>query len=228
MSLLIAVGAFVLIEAVFAVMIFWLAVRQRFPTAVYVPVDEAEAPRPNAYMEVRRGIAQGKGYRYLGVCRDGKPVFRKVRYESWVSPDRRVFAVVGEGPILGIPVRATWLTSKLRDGRVLNTLDNSIGRAADLSGMTTWTVITGVSFRELLARHLERIAAEVTPVEPYREADPLGEHIELLAQRSERMAKAGYARFLGESRAEWHYTARGALIRVASCYQRVLAQLVGR
>jgi hypothetical protein len=224
--LLTMVGIFLAIQLPFALLSLVTALRERHCRAVYVPVDESEALPPNAYMDLTNALAENHGFEYQGVCRAGNPALYKLRYDSWVSPDRRVFAVVGAGSMIRIiHFQATWLTSKLIDGRVLITVDNPGGMGGDLSGMTEWKLVTNADFTELLAKHQARIEAEMTPVEPYDEHDPIGDHVELLGQRADRMERAGYVYFLDDGREEWRFTTWGAMVRVLDSYKRIFIQM---
>ena len=225
-SLLTLAAIFFGIQVPFVLLTFITALRERHHRAVYVPVDETEAVPPNAYMDHTNELAEKHGFTYLGVCRPGNTRIYKLRYDAWVSPDRRVFAVVGAGSMISIRFQATWLTSKLIDGRVLITVDVPGALSSDLSGMTEAKLVTNADFTELLAGHLERLEAEITPVEPYDKPDPLAEHVELIGQRADRMERAGYIHFLDDSHQEWRYTLWGAVVRVVDSYRRIFVQMV--
>jgi len=226
LPVLAVIGVVLATQVPFFLLSLVIALRERHRGAVYVPVDESEALPTNAYMDLNNAAAGALGFEYLGACRAGNTRIYKVRYDTWVSSDRRVFAVVGAGRVSVIPHQAVWLTSKLTDGRVLITVDQPGAMGGDLSGMTEWKVVQNADFAELLAGHLARVDAEVTPVEPYGEADPLGEHIDLIAGRAERMARAGYVHYLDDDRDEWRYTAWGALVRVCDSYRKIFVQIV--
>ncbi len=224
--LLTMVGIFLAIQLPFALLTFVTALRERHRRAVYVLVDESEALPPNAYMDLTNAMAEQHGFAYQGVCRAGNTALYKMRYDSWVSPDRQVFAVVGAGSMIRVlQSQATWLTSKLIDGRVLITVDTPGGLSSDLSGMTESKLVTNADFTELLAKHRARVEAEMTPVEPYDEHDPLGDHVELIGQRADRMERAGYVYFLDDGHEEWRYTTWGAMVRVLDSYKRIFVQM---
>lgn len=176
-------------------------------------------------MNLTNDMAEKKGFEYLGVCRAGNDKLHKLRYDAWVSPDHRVFAVVGAGAIARIPLQATWLTSKFTDGRVFITVDHPGAMAADLSGMTEFKVVANADFPELLAKHLARVDDEITPLEPYPVQDPLHAQVELIAQRAERMARAGHIHFLNDGSGSWRYTTSGAFVRVFDAYKRAFVQI---
>jgi len=220
------IGIFLVIQVPMLLLTFIVALREKHKRAIYVRVDESEALPRNAYMDVNNAMAKKHGFTYQGVCRAGNNAIYKLRYDTWVSPDRHVFAVVGAGSMVGLVFKATWLTSKFVDGRVIVTVDQPGGMSADLSGMTEWKVIANADFSELLAKHQARIEEEITPVEPYSARDPLGEHIELIAGRADRMAAAGYINFFGDRQDEWRFTTFGAVVRVADSYKRVFVQIM--
>ena len=220
------IGIFLVFQLAMLLLTFFVALREKHKRAVYVRVDESEALPNNAYMDVNNAMAKEHGFAYQGVCRAGNNAIYKLRYDTWVSPDRNVFAVVGSGSTVGLAFKATWLTSKFVDGRVIVTVDQPGGMSADLSGMTEWKVIANGDFSELLAKHQARIEEEMTPVEPYSAHDPLGEHIELIAGRADRMARAGYIYFFGEHQDEWRFTVWGAVVRVADSYKRIFVQIM--
>ncbi len=220
------IGIFLAIQVPMLLLTFFVALREKHKRAIYVRVDESEALPSNAYMDVNNTMATKHGFAYQGVCRAGNNAIYKLRYDTWVSPDRNIFAVVGAGSMVGLVFKATWLTSKFVDGRVIVTVDQPGGMSADLSGMTEWKVIANADFSELLAKHQARIEEEMTPVAPYSARDPLGEQIELIAGRADRMARAGYIYFFGEHQDEWRFTVWGAVVRVADSYKRIFIQIM--
>jgi hypothetical protein len=226
LPILAVLGVFLAIQVPFVLLTFIVALRETHRRAVYVRVEEAEALPSNAYMDLTNAMAEKQGFSYLGVCRAGNDKLYRIRYDTWISPDRDVFAVVGAGRMAAIPSQATILTSKLTDGRVLITVDNPGAMGGDSSGMTEWKVLTNADFPELLAKHRARIEAEMTPVEPYSDRDPLGDHLELNSQRVERMARAGHLYFLDDERDRWRYTAWGAVVRVCETYKRAFVQIL--
>ena len=223
---LVMIGIFLAIQIPFLLLTFFVALREKHKKRVYVRVDESEALPTNAYMDITNAMAKQHSFQYEGACRAGNTAIYKIRYDSWVSPDRQVFAVVGAGSMVGIPFKATWLTSKFVDGRVFVTVDYSGAMSSDLSGMTESKLVANADFSEMLAKHRARLEAEMTPVEAYSEHDPLGEHIELIAQRAERMARAGYIYYLDDREDEWRYTFWGAIVRVTDSYRRIFGQIV--
>src|SRR5207248_2724397 len=96
----------------------------------------------------------------------------------------------------------------------------------DLTGMTAWKVITNADFRELLGRHLARVEAEITPVEPYSDADPFADYMAIYDRRAERLAAAGYIDFLDETRDTWRYNTWGALACVGRQYKESFGQIL--
>jgi hypothetical protein len=184
----------------------------------YEPCEEHEAPPPTDYSRLMDRMAEEQGFRYLACTRHGGGKLYKIRYDLWLSPDREVFAVVGSGTMAGIVYQVTWLFSKLVDGRVLITVDHTAGVSHDPTGQWYYSLILHADFPELLARHRARLAAEMTPAEPYSEDDPLADHLALRAAQADQVVAMGRATYLDEARMVWRLTPKGAVLHALQTY----------
>jgi hypothetical protein len=220
------IGVFLVIQVPFMLLTFFVARRETHRNTVYVPIDESRAMPTNGYMDHSNAAARELGFDYVALCRAGNEKLYKIRYDMWISQDRQVFTTVGAGKAIGIPQQSTWLTTKLVDGRVLVTVDHPSGIPVDLSGMISCKVITNADFPELLARHRARVESEMTPVEPYSLQDPLGDHLALIAARTERMARAGYLDYLDEREDTWRFNTRGAFACVLQQHAKAFSQIL--
>jgi hypothetical protein len=177
------------------------------------------------YLRATNLMANQFGFLLLGAFRDGTSKLYRIRYNFWISPDRVVLALVGSGTLAGIPVSATWLYTRLRDGHCLLTLDDSKGEESDLSGLILQEVVTNADFAELLARHGQRLANAVQPAEPYSEDDPLEDHRAFRALRIDHLRERGLARYIGIERNARKYTLQGAFEGTLRTYSKQLRDL---
>lgn len=169
--------------------------------------------------------ADRSGFKLLGAFRDGTSKLYRIRYNFWLSPDRVVLAQVGSGTLAGMPLSATWLYTRLRDGHCLLTLDDSKGRDTDLSGLTLQEVVANADFAELLARHRQRLSEAGQPAEPYSGDDALEQHRAFRSLRMDYLAEHGLARYLDPGRNAWKHTTRGAFSGTLSAHRRNLGDI---
>jgi hypothetical protein len=165
----------------------------------FEPCDEHEAPPLSDYARQMNRMAAEQGFEHLACTRHGNGKIYKVRYDLWLAPDREVLALVGSGTIAGIPLRTTWLHSRLVDGRALITVDHHSGVTSDLTGQWSYSVLLNADFPELLGKHRARVCTEVTPVKPYAADDLLADHLELRAAQSDQLERMGCATYLDDS-----------------------------
>lgn len=150
------------------------------------------------------------GFVLLGWARDSRGSVYSCSYALLVSADRTVFAVIGVGTILKIPLQATWLHTPAADGRSFNTTDKQAGVQIDLSRNWTNQLAKERTFSQLLRRHQEWLQSlGVVP----RGFTPKREFEEFKALRSEHfrsMERAGLIRFTDASATQFYYTFAGA------------------
>jgi hypothetical protein len=185
-----------------------------------------DLPALTDYAARMNEAAEDLGFEPLGTFRDGKGRSYRIRYDFWLSPGGEVLALIGGGTLGPFPVRATWLLTRLADGRCLVTLDNSSGSEPDLAGLTDEAVLGGADFEWLLEHHRGRVdAAPEAPVR-YSEEDPLGDHLAFRARRVGRLEELGYVTFLDPEGSAWRYTLKGALAFAVWATGRHLRRLV--
>jgi hypothetical protein len=165
---------------------------------------------PTGYGAGRVAEAVAAGFALLGWARDLKGAKYRVSYAMLVSPDRDVFAIIGVGSVLQIPVAATWLYTHTADGRCFYSTDHQSGVQIDLSHHWTNQLVPGATFRQLLQEHQDWIRRnEVVP----RSLTRGREVTELQTLRHEHyrfMERAGLIGFLDGSMNYFRYTLSGA------------------
>jgi hypothetical protein len=154
---------------------------------------------------------EDRNFRHLGRFFNGQGKIYKLSYDFWLAPDRMVLVLVGGGTLAGIPLQATWLMTRLQDGRCLMTLDEPKGQDSDPTGLTEQKILANADFVELMAAHRERIAEADSVAIPYSEADPLADHRAFRRSRAALQVEQGTAKFLDPEENWWKYTAKGAL-----------------
>lgn len=173
-------------------------------------------PRPGEEYELgetaraANARAPNLGFEQKGLCHDGKGGLYRVRYDFWLSPDRRTFAVVGGGSIAKIPFDGIWLYSRIRDGRILETT-NEIG-SQDISGVVEQETWPKMKFAPLVEKHFGRLEE---PREgdaiPFEDEAELKDYFAIRRARAEGLVGRGHARFLDDRESKWKYTLKGAL-----------------
>jgi hypothetical protein len=137
--------------SVFLTVVFRLEKRMVWP---YGDLESAPAFGDSlGYASGHVAEASAAGFKLLGWVRDVKGPTYRVNYAMLVSPERDIFAVIGAGTILKMPLTATWLHSPTVDGRSFYSTDQQTGVQIDLSHHWTNQLVPTRSFRELLAKH---------------------------------------------------------------------------
>jgi hypothetical protein len=151
-----------------------------------------------------------EGFVLLGWARDSRGSVYSCSYALLVSADRIVFAVVGVGTILKMPLQATWLHTPAADGRSFNTTDKQSGVQIDLSRNWTNQLAMEPTFSQLLRRHREWLQTlEVVP-RPFRQNREFEEFKTLRSDHFRSMERAGLIRFTDASATQFYYTFTGA------------------
>lgn len=154
--------------------------------------------------------ARNLGFEHSGLCHDAKGKLYRVRYDFWLSPDRLTFVVIGGGSIAKIPMDGTWLYSRTRDERILETT-NEIG-SQDISCVVEQKTWPKMKFAPLVEKHggrLEDLTSD-QPI-PFEEGAGLADYFAIRRARAEALVERGYARFLDNRESKWKYTLKGAL-----------------
>lgn len=150
------------------------------------------------------------GFVLLGWARDSRGSVYSCSYALLVSADRTVFAVIGVGRVLKMPLQATWLHTPAADGRSFNTTDKQSGVQIDLSRNWTNQLAMKPTFSELLQTHqawLQSLSVMARPFSPNREFE---EFKAMRSQHYRSMERAGLIRFTDASATQFYYTLAGA------------------
>jgi hypothetical protein len=180
----------------------------------YAPADVATSP--TRYTTAASAAAGSLGFTAYGVYKDAKGALYRIRYELWLAPERDVLLLIGGGTLAGIPVNASWLFTRLGDGRCLATLDEQNGAEYDLAGLVDESVCPRMTLPQLLAAHRGRVFGSSVPALPY--SDPVNDHRELLVRKVATLVQRGYASYWGDGGEGWRYTPLGALVSTGSSF----------
>ena len=222
--ILIGVLVFAAIKAFFFVMIAVTCLRERRLVMPYRPVGPDQALPETPYVAATNRLAASMEFAHLGTHHDAKGRIYKVRYDLWASPEFDQIAVVGGGTISGLPLEATWLYSRLADGRAVVTTDALSGVELITSGMAEGGLCTNADLFELAAFHRRIVAETATDAVPFDPDDPVGDLVALRQGLVDMMVEDGDAAYLEEGRDAWHYTLRGALRRASRGQRRAFQQ----
>ena len=180
------------------------------PYAVSPAVSQGSPVGATPYsVLVENGLARF-GFAPLGTCNDIRQGVYQVRYQFWLSRERHVLALVGSGTMLKIPFQATWLNTRLADGRFVVSLDNEKGAFFDLTRRTIEGLSPNADLAKLLAWHRDRVLATGVAVSPLTETDPLAAFRAFRIDRLNRLESAGLITYLDDQRNAYHFTPRGA------------------
>jgi hypothetical protein len=178
----------------------------------YSPPSQVEPVRITDYAKAVNQEAGRRGFLTYGHFFDGKGKIYKLRYDFWLAPDKMVLAMVGGGTMAGIPLQATWMYTRLQDGRSIVTIDDPKAADSDPTGMTDQLILANADFAELLERHRQRIAAALPPAIPYSESDALADHRNSRSARADALVEMGLAKYLDDQNQWYKYTVKGAFL----------------
>jgi hypothetical protein len=173
---------------------------------------QVDPPYPDAtgYGAGRVAEALAAGFTLLGWARDLKGPKYRVSYAMFVSAQRDVFAVIGVGSVLQIPVKATWLYTHTSDGRCFYSTDHQSGVQIDLSRHWTNQLVPAASFRELLQAHQDWIGQNQVLPRTLTRGREIAEVQTLRHEHFRFMERAGLIAFLDGSVNYFRFTLSGA------------------
>lgn len=204
---------------------FWsvvLTIISRLEKRMVFPYGELEQEPffgdPTGYASRAVSDAMKSGFVFLGWARDVKGPAYRVSYAMLVSKERDMFAVIGVGHIVKIPLQATWLHTPTADGRSFYSTDHQAGVQLDLSRNWTSQLVPKADFARMLGRHREWIMERgvlprfLTPGREYEEFRHLRD------QHFRSMERAGLIYFTDGNATHFHYTLIGAAKTAVSGY----------
>ena len=196
---------------------FWsglLTLIFRFEKRMAWPYGELQPEPPFAddtlYGAARVAEAVTNGFALLGWARDLKGPKYRVSYAMLISPERNVFAIVGVGSIVQIPLTATWLFTPTTDGRCYYSTDHQSGVQIDLSHHWTNQLVPGVNFPTLLQEHKDWVRMNQVVPRPLTRGRDLAEFRTLRQEHYRAMEKTGLIGFTDASAEYFHFTLFGA------------------
>jgi hypothetical protein len=197
--------------------IFWsslLTVIFRFEKRMAWPYGELQSEPPFAdatgYGAARVAEAVENGFTLLGWARDLKGPKYRVSYAMLVSPQSNVFATIGVGSVVQIPVAATWLYSPTSDGRCFYSTDHQSGVQIDLSHHWTNQLVPGATFAKLLEEHQDWIRMNKVVRHPLTSGREFAEFRTLRQEHYLSMERTGLIGFTDASANYFRFTLSGA------------------
>jgi hypothetical protein len=154
--------------------------------------------------------ATGSGFTLLGWARDLKGKKYRVNYAMLAAPEEDVFAVVGSGSVMQIPVNATWLYTRSSDGRCFYPADHQSAIQSDPSGHWKNQLVPGASFDRLLQQHRAWIQDNRVMPLPFSRQHEREEFRDLCMNHYRFMERAGLVEFTDASLEYFHFTLFGA------------------
>lgn len=198
-------------------MAFWsvlLTITFRLERRMVWPYGELEPQPPfedsSGYGARWVADAIASGFTMLGWARDVKGPTYRVSYAMLVSAQRDVFAVIGVGAVLKLPLAATWLHTPTSDGRSFFSTDKQSGVQIDLSRDWTNQLAPSGRFRDLLQQHRDWLRTNGVVPRPFSEGQELAEFRRLREGHYRAMERAGLIGFTDRTESHFHYTFLGA------------------
>lgn len=206
---------FLIIPAVivgFLLFFLFVAMWEKQSVREFSPTDEPPQQEQSKYTQATNRDAESHGFLPGGWYEKRSRRLYRATATIWVSPDRLTLVLVGGGRIGGMAFKKTYLYSRLRNDRIILSVDNA--GESDLSGAMERRYLLNADFGELYDFHLDRLErADADPI-PFNDADPIHgvEKIERL--RADLIVQRGWGRFTDADRTEWRYTFIGALVNL--------------
>lgn len=181
---------------------------ERRPVQPYILPPADNTYEPTAIAASENSVAERLDYKHSATTHDGKGRLYYVRYDFWVSPDRRTLAVVGGGTVASIPVNGVWLWSRATNGQILCTT-NEIGEQ-DISGIVLQETWPAKTLRTLCDKHEDRL--QTIGIIPFPVDEPLRGHFEIRRAIFDALVERGYAYYASDDKMVWRYTLLGAFV----------------
>ena len=167
----------------------------------------ASPSRPDYATEQNRAAA-ALGFTSQDLFVHAKGGHYKVHTVLWVSPERRVLAVIGWGTVVRLNASKSMLYSRLADGRHLMTCDRPPG--SDVPGLDELLIVLDAPLDLLVRRHTERLAGLGVPVLPFDDAEALAGYEAILERRARFSVEHGNARYTDAGHTAIKSTLKGA------------------
>ncbi len=203
LPILIPVG----VIAFFFVAIIAASLWEKRPIQPYYVPERGTEYEPSAAAKRANIDAKNSGFKYVGICHDGKGKMYKVRYDFWSAPDRCTIAVIGSGTVASLKVNGIWLVSRTEDERYLTTT-NERGEQ-DISGVEEQQTWHAMAMPALLGKHQLRLEKNVPS--PFPAESPMSGYFDMRRRKAETLVEKGYAKYVDEDQAAWKYTLSGAI-----------------
>ena len=157
----------------------------------------------------------------------GRSVHQHLRFDiisvCWFSPQRDIMILSGEGKIAKMPIKQTWLYSRLTNGQFLVTSDGF--DEGDPSGLSQIKRIVNGKLSELLRKHRVRLEASTSVVLPFKEQTGADSLEAMNRERAERLLQLGRAQWVEDEQTQWRFTATGALCVLGNFFKQFVAGL---
>jgi hypothetical protein len=181
----------------------------------YKPPSNQSSPYPpSPYFFAVRELAEQMGFTKGGdFCTRPESSLVKGNQSIWLSPDRMVMLAIEDGRFSGLKHRRTELVTRLDDGSVVSTRDES--GFVDISGLIDIEVVFLGDLPELWLRHQQRIRESIAQPVCFQTTQPLVQYEAIHLERGKRLVDAGLAKYV-ERPATIRFRFRGAVKRMRS------------
>lgn len=198
----------VIFWAIFLTIIFRLENRMVWPYSELESEPQFADPSGYAARSVAQAVAVG--FRLLGWARDLKGPTYRVTYAMLVSAEGDIFATIGAGSILKMPLAATWLYTPTMDGRCFYSTDKQTGVQIDLSRNWRNQLAATSSFGQLAQKHREWIRSIGVLPRSFTSTREFQEFQTIRHEHYRSMERAGLIRFTDGLASHFHFTLSGA------------------
>ena len=161
------------------------AVFEKRPIRELISFPAGDPLQLSAYATAMNESAKRMGFSSEGTFRHAKGGMYKTTDSIWVSPDRKIIAVVVGGSLARVAVRNTKLITRIGPNLYLNTADEFAG--GDLAGVLQIQTVLNADFEELCKVHSARVAEAGERVVPFATHNLLEELQQIERSRVERL-----------------------------------------
>ena len=215
---------FLLLIPAFFIFVFVTSMCERqFLAGDIEPVHEPFPFEPLPYWSATKQDAARLGFRHEGDYATKKQSSVVKGLESiWTNPERTVIVSIIGGAFSGMKTRRTILRSRLQDGRILESADES--GLVDLGKTVDRAILLNASLQELMAFHLQRVIRSGSFLVPF-DGPALAAIEEIALQRGNRMVELGYAKWADPGHTTIRMTLSGASANLVQSFFKQTGKL---
>ncbi len=186
--------------------LFCIGIFEKHPVIQYVDTVPADQWPSEGYLATHIEQAPALGFTAEQVYQHYK---HNIRALLVINHDRTILMLSGEGDVMKIPAKQTWLYTRMTDGTIMLSADQA--DEGDQSGIIVKQIFMDCDLPTLVEHHQHWIAQSGKTPEPFVEMESADIYNAMNMERGEAMVARGRARWVDNRQEHWTMTARGAL-----------------